>query len=465
MVEHRNVLSLWQGLEHIYRQSASCQRVGVNASLNFDASVKQFIQLLSGRTLVLVPQGVRWDAAKFLNFIKQHRVDGIDCTPGQLKTWLSAGLLEDDGHRLRLVLVGGELIDGELWNSLCLSAETRFFNVYGPTENTVDTTSASLQGDTTTPHIGRPMENRCVYILNRQGQPAPVGVPGELYVGGAGVARGYLNRPQLTAERFVPDPFSADPNARLYKTGDLGQWRADGSIEYVGRNDHQVKIRGFRIELGEIEAQLVRHEQVRDAVVVVREDAPEDKQLVAYITSRGQSAPNVAELRERLKKALPEYMTPSAFVILQNLPLTPNGKLDRRALTAPGIEAYVSREYQEPQGEMEATLAEIWRELLHVSRVGREDNFFELGGHSILAMQVVARVQSSLSIAMPIGMLFESETLQQLAVEVDDLRRMRLLDRLSDGGIELEALLERLASMPENQVQQLIRKFETEGTL
>ncbi|MBM0108954.1 non-ribosomal peptide synthetase, partial [Steroidobacter sp. S1-65] len=218
---------------------------------------------------------------------------------------------------------------------------------------------------------------------DRHLQPVPIGVSGELYIGGAGVARGYLNRASLTAERFVRDPFSADAQARMYKTGDLGRWRADGSIEYLGRNDHQVKIRGFRIELGEIEAQLANQASVKDAVVIAREDAPGEKRLVGYVTSRGAQPPSVEELRAHLKAVLPEYMVPSAFVVLSSLPLTPNGKLDRRALPAPELDAYVSREYEAPQGEVEEVLAGIWQELLHVERVGRQDNFFELGGHSL----------------------------------------------------------------------------------
>ncbi|WP_230980109.1 AMP-binding protein, partial [Steroidobacter gossypii] len=204
MIEHRNVSSLWQGLEQIYEYQPGCSRVAVNASINFDASVKQLVQLLSGRALVLVPDDARWDAGLLLKFVAMHQVDAIDCTPWQLKSWISAGLLTTPG--LRLVLIGGEPIDPELWNCLSKSAQTDFFNVYGPTESTVDTTAAHLNGDRSEPHIGRSMPNRRVYILDRHLQPVPIGVSGELYIGGAGVARGYLNRASLTAERFVRDP-------------------------------------------------------------------------------------------------------------------------------------------------------------------------------------------------------------------------------------------------------------------
>jgi amino acid adenylation domain-containing protein len=869
MIEHRNVVSLWQGLEHIYRESTACQRIAVNASFNFDASVKQFVQLLSGRTIVLVPQESRWDASMLLEFIREHRVDGIDCTPSQLRSWISAEFLKSNRCQLHLALVGGEVIDAELWSSLAQCSERRFYNVYGPTECTVDTTFAHLRWDTTVPNIGRPMENRHVYILDRYCQPLPIGVVGEMYIGGAGVARGYLNRPDITAERFIADPFSADPQARLYKSGDLGRWRADGTIEYLGRDDLQVKIRGFRIELGEIEGQLLQHPQVKEAAVLMRKNEFGEEGLVAYVVAefpqmnplgqqdsgeagaeivaqwkrvhdetysadligpsfsgwnssytdppipevqmqewlactidriralkpskvleigcgvglllqhlaqqclvyvgtdfsasalaqlrqwasrredlkhvellqcsatelenlptgsfdtvvlnavaqyfpdidyllavlqqsirflgsngkifigdvrhlgllpmfhsemqlskaaatvnvgqlrrriaravanekelvidpqffqvlpgrvpgisgvevhlkRGRapneltryrydvvlhtgeqmgpravceplkwqlaigstaeleaalrerrwcavrlsSIPNlrvareaaaqclietsdenleasalrrqlnelqfdgidpeklwelglrhgydvtlmpgeegcfeaqlldrtrtdqvspavspsvdamkswsayandplenglrqrlIPQLREYLKGRLPEYMIPSAWMVLKQMPLTPNGKLDRRALPAPQGRPEETGEYIAPQTEVERTLAGIWAELLNVDQVGVQDNFFELGGHSLLAMQVVARIGSSLSIEMPIRLVFECPTLKQLSAQVDDLRQVHLLNEVSRGGDDIEELLGRVASMSESKAQDLIREL------
>ena len=296
MIEHRHILNLWQGLESAYRQSAPCQRIALNASLNFDASVQQFVQLLSGRTLCVIPERYRRDAAQLLHFFSERRIHGVDCTPSQLKTWISAGFLEPGRCPVRMVLVGGEAIDSELWDTLARSSGMDFFNVYGPTECTVDSSIARLKGDTTAPHIGHPMENRRVYVLDPDHQATPIGVMGEIYIGGVGVGRGYLNRPELTKEKFIKDPFSVDPQARMYKTGDLGRWRADDNIEYLGRNDSQVKIRGFRIELGEIEAQLLQHPQVKEAVVLAREDEPGDKRLVAYVVgSRDASQVPVAD--------------------------------------------------------------------------------------------------------------------------------------------------------------------------
>jgi thioesterase domain-containing protein len=257
-----------------------------------------------------------------------------------------------------------------------------------------------------------------VYVLDGAMQPAPTGVAGELYIGGAGVARGYLNRPELTAERFVSDPFASEP-ARLYRTGDLARWRDDGTLEFLGRNDHQVKIRGFRIELGEIEARLLEHPGVREAVVLARERASGDKQLVAYVT--GEDALTPEALRGHLAAQLPEYMLPAAYVQLDALPLTPNGKLDRGALPAPKADALVTRPYERPQGEIEQMLAELWCELFQLERIGRHDNFFELGGHSLMALQMLSRVSARLQREVPVRLVFAAQTVETLARGIGEM--------------------------------------------
>jgi aryl carrier-like protein len=263
--------------------------------------------------------------------------------------------------------------------------------------------------------IGRRIPDLRAYVLDRRGEPVPAGAAGELFVGGAGVARGYLHRPALTAERFVPDPFSTDSGARLYRTGDLARWRADGTLEYLGRNDQQVKIRGFRIEPGEVEARLAEHPGVRDAVVLAREDTPGDRRLVAWYVARGE--PVAADLlRAHLAERLAEHMVPAAFVRLDALPLTPNGKLDRAALPAPEGDAYARRGYEAPVGETEAALAEIWAEVLGVERVGRGDNFFELGGHSLLVVHLVERMRQR-GLYASVRALFVAGTLAELAAE------------------------------------------------
>lgn len=466
MVQHINVVNLWQGLDQVYGRLDACNRVALNASLNFDASVQQLVQLLSGRTVVVIPQSVRRDPAIFLNFIEEKRIAGIDCTPSQLKSWISAGLLVRGKQRLRVVLVGGEAIEPELWDCLANSPEINFHNVYGPTECTVDATIARIKNAIGAPHIGHPMRNRRVYILGSSGQPVPIGVPGEIHIGGAGVARGYLNQPELTADLFVPDQFSTERQARMYRSGDLGRWRPDGTIEFLGRNDKQVKVRGFRVELGEIEAQLERHPLVKQATVLAREDAPGEKRLVAYVIPCSQGGmeitPDVDTLRSYLRSVLPDYMVPGAFVVLERFPWTSSGKLDRRALPAPELGAYMIRQYEAPQGEVEEIVAGIWQGLLRLERVGREDNFLDLGGHSLLAMQVMVRIRSLLAVEISVSAIFRFPTLRQLSSQIESLR---LLHRLDDAAkSDPDDLLQRVASMPESKVQELLQEFNMRGT-
>jgi hypothetical protein len=282
--------------------------------------------------------------------------------------------------------------------------------------------------------IGRPTPNARVYVLDARGGPVPVGVAGELHIGGAGVARGYANRPGLTAERFVPDPFAADPGARLYRTGDRARWRPDGRVEFLGRTDFQVKVRGFRVEPGEVEARLAEHAQVRQAVVVARDEGAGDARLVAYYASA--AAIEADALRAHLRERLPEYMVPAAYVWLQALPLNPTGKLDRGALPAPGGDAFARRGYQAPEGETETALAELWSKLLQVERVGRHDHFFELGGHSLLATRLVIQINRHMDVEIAVRDVFERPVLAELAQHVLDTQLAEFdpeeLARISD---------------------------------
>ncbi|MBM5687554.1 amino acid adenylation domain-containing protein [Burkholderia pseudomallei] len=434
MVEHASVVNLWRALdEAIYRAHPSARRVSLNASIAFDSLVKQWVQLLSGRTLVVVPEPVRFDGRRLLDAIGRDRIDVFDCTPSQLALIEGARGPEDEAYP-QVTLVGGEAIGKGMWSELASASSRTYYNVYGPTECTVDATLARITAEHA-PHIGGPLANVRAYVLNERLSPAPVGVRGELYIGGAGVARGYLNRPELTRERFIDDPFVA--GGRLYRTGDLARWRTDGRLEYLGRNDFQVKIRGFRIELGEIEAQLAKVAGVCEVVVLARDsaaavhdsatenaapDAPSpetataaEKRLVAYYTGDA----DVAALRAQAAQHLPSYMVPSAYVRLDAWPLTPNGKLDRRALPAPADDAYARAEYEAPQGAREEALAAIWRELLHVERVSRHDNFFELGGHSLLAVQLVSRLRQALSVEVALGTVFDAPVLSALAERLE----------------------------------------------
>ncbi|MES2300230.1 MAG: amino acid adenylation domain-containing protein [Pseudomonadota bacterium] len=414
MVQHRSVINLWQGLArsaflHVPAQA----RIGFNAAISFDASVKNIVQLLSGHCLVLIPQALRADALAMVAWFREQRIDMFDCTPSQLEAMCRAGMLADASFKQRVIVIGGEAIGAAAWQGL-QQAGVRAYNVYGPTECTVDATIACIGEAGPLPHIGKPMPNVRIYILDSLLQPVPLGASGEIYIGGAGVARGYLNRAELTDERFLPDPFGG-AGARMYRSGDLGRWQTDGSIAYLGRNDFQVKLRGYRIELGEIEAVLGACAGVREALVMAREDVPGDKRLVAYLTAREGAQVQVAQLRAQLLAALAEHMVPSAFVVLPAFPLTPNNKIDRKALPAPGQGAVVTREFCAPQGTLETVLAGIWQQLLGLERVGRDDHFFELGGHSLMAVQVLARLRQSLGLEAKLRDLFTHPVLSAFA--------------------------------------------------
>ncbi|MCI0745146.1 MAG: non-ribosomal peptide synthetase [Verrucomicrobia subdivision 3 bacterium] len=317
---------------------------------------------------------------------------------------------------MRLVSIGGEKASLEhlrKWKRH-VDENARLINTYGPTETTITTTAHVTSANADCLPIGRPIGNTQAYILDASLEPAPIGVVGELYVGGAGVARGYLNRPELTAEKFSPNPFDAP--GRVYRTGDLARWLPDGNIEFVGRADFQVKIRGFRIEPGEIEGRLRQHPAVRDAIVV-SSDSGREKRLIAYVVADGQVSGS--ELRDYVLKRLPEYMTPAAIVFIDRFPLTRNGKVDRKALPPAGPAMVDTSGLVAPRSQAERALAEIWSELLRVPQVGVRDNYFRLGGHSLLAIRVMSRIQETFGIELPMSSLFEAPTIEQLAAAIE----------------------------------------------
>ncbi|MHC5852384.1 non-ribosomal peptide synthase/polyketide synthase [Nostoc sp.] len=418
---------------------------------SFDVSVWEFFwPLLTGARLVVAKPGGHKDSGYLVNLILEQQVTTLHFVPSMLQIFLEEQGLKDCSS-LKQVICSGEALPLELQERFFACLGCQLHNLYGPTEAAIDVTFWECQRESNlkTVPIGRPISNTQIYILDQNLQPVPVGVPGELHIGGAGLARGYLNRPELTQEKFIPNPFSGSRGAeeqrsrgvrerrrkiakspvaspRLYKTGDLARYLPDGNIEYLGRIDNQVKIRGFRIELGEIEAALSQHQDVQTSVVIVREDIPGDKRLVAYIVPQPQVTPTISQLRSFLKEELPEYIVPSAFVTLDSLPLTPNGKLDRRALPAPEPSSELSDKYVTPRTPLEEILAQIWVQVLKVEPVGRHDNFFELGGHSLLATQLISRMRSSLKVELPLRSLFAAPTIAELAPLIQQLQQQDL---------------------------------------
>ncbi|HET6976571.1 MAG TPA: amino acid adenylation domain-containing protein [Pyrinomonadaceae bacterium] len=414
-VQHRSLANLSAALRQgIYTNfSENSLRVGLNATLTFDASVKQWLQLVEGHTLEIIPDEVRWDAREFLRYASEHALEVVDCTPPQLKTLLAV----DQETTLRAVLVGGDAIDEALWEQLAAHTGINFYNVYGPTECTVDTAAREISD--MRPTIGRPLANVQTYFLDEYAEPVPFGVRGELCIGGAGVARGYLHQPELTAEKFIPDAFGAQAGARLYRSGDSGRYVASGELEFSGRVDDQVKIRGYRIEPGEIEAVLGQHAAVQQCKVLVI--GTDDKRLVAYVVCDEPQASN--QLRAYLKERLPEYMIPAAFVALPQMPLTPSGKIDRKALPKPEqTDDLREQPLVLPRTPTEQQLATMWSELLGLQQVSIHDNFFELGGHSLLLTQLASRMRHTMNVDVPLRNLFEAPTLLALAERIDHAR-------------------------------------------
>ncbi|WP_164019479.1 non-ribosomal peptide synthase/polyketide synthase, partial [Pyxidicoccus trucidator] len=452
MNAHRAVCNRLLWMQHAYGLGAD-DVVLQKTPYSFDVSVWEFFwPLMVGARLVVARPGGHQEPDYLVRLISEQRVTTTHFVPSMLQHFLEQPDLESCSS-LRRVVCSGEALSPEL-TQRCLQRlpSAQLHNLYGPTEAAVDVTAFHClpQLGLRSIPIGRPISNTLIRLLDANLRPVPVGVPGELFIGGIQVGRGYLARPKLTAERFIPDPFASEPGARLYRTGDKARWLADGNIEYLGRLDFQVKVRGLRIELGEIEGALELHPQVRQAVVVVREDSPGDKRLVAYVVApSGEQAPDSSALRDVLKQRLPEYMVPSAFVSMEALPLNSSGKLDRKALPAPDGALTASVEFVAPRTPTEQLLASQWSLLLKATRVGARDNFFELGGHSLLATQVISRIRTTFGVDLPISALFAAPTLEALAASIDTLARQEL-------GPKLPSLLpvERTGALPLSFAQQ-----------
>jgi amino acid adenylation domain-containing protein len=386
-------------------------------TLSFDiAALEIYLPLAAGGHVVLASRETASDGTLLMEKLAQSGATLMQATPATWRLLLESGWQGD--KRLKM-LCGGEALPRELAAQL-LNKGSGLWNLYGPTETTIWSALYQVDSPDKPPPVGRPIANTQIYILDSNLRPVPIGVPGELYIGGDGLARGYLNHSDLTAEKFVPNPFSDSPGKRLYRTGDLARYLSDGNIEFLGRIDHQVKVRGYRIELGEIEAVLRGHPQVSEAIVLP-EDGPAGKRLVAYLVSI-QDRVEVGELRTFLKAKLPDYMVPSTFAFLDSLPLTPSGKIDRQALPKPGqSRPEVESAFVTPRTPTEELLARIWAEVLNLEKVGIHDNFFELGGHSLLAMQVISRQREAFRVELPLRSVFERPTIAGLAERIDTL--------------------------------------------
>ena len=409
-IKHASLFNLVCWHQQAYEVNCADRATQIAAPA-FDGSVWEVWPYLAAGASVHIPdESTRLDAGLLVRWLAERQI-----TLAFLPTPLAEAALREKwpaNSALRVLLTGGDRLNQRPAHKLPF----RLVNHYGPTENTVVSTCAEVKEgpSSAVPPIGRPLPNTQAYVLDAHLQALPIGVPGELHLGGAQLSPGYWNRPELTAQKFIADPFDPKPAARLYKTGDLVRWLPDGNIEFLGRIDNQVKIRGLRIELGEIEAGIARHPAIREAVVLAREDTPGDKRLVAYLVTDNPPADLVEQLRALLRAALPEYMVPAAFVLLEAFPLAPNGKLDRRALPAPDATAYPVRSYEAPLGEIETALAQIWCDVLKLERVGRHDNFFELGGHSLLAVSVIERMRRA-GLHTDVRALFVTPTLAALA--------------------------------------------------
>ena len=456
LVEHRQLSNYIHGIRERLALD-DCVSFAMVQPLTVDSCVTSiYPPLLTGGCLHLINEECAADAAALASYIRQHRIDCLKIAPSHLSALHQTSEPSELMPRKHLI-IGGEASRCSFGEQLRTLAQCAIFNHYGPTETTVGVTTYEVDESvkdvqSLTLPIGRPLPNVQAYVLDSNMQPVPPGVVGDLYIGGKCIARGYLKRPELTAAVFVPDPFSADPGARLYWTGDVARYLASGQIEFLGRQDQQVKVRGFRIELGEIETVLREHERVREAVVVARTDARGDTYLTAYVMAAHGPLPT-GELRAFLKEKLPEYMLPSVYLFLDQLPLTPHGKVDRRALPeAKGVAPELGVPFVAPRNAVEEVLSEIFAEVLRVERIGVNDNFFELGGHSLLATQIASRVRKALQPDLSLRKIFEAPTVGLLA-------KFLIASEPSPGQIEKTAeLFRRIESLSADELEEWLRR-------
>jgi amino acid adenylation domain-containing protein len=443
-VEHRQLLNYVDGILKQLKLPAGSSFSMVSPLTADLGNTMLYPALATGGTLHIISEDRAMDPEALGAYFQHHQPDSLKIVPSHLATLLMGAAPAEVLPQKRLV-VGGEACTWHLVEKVqALKPGCKVINHYGPTETTVGVTTHQVEAtDRTNNHsssvpIGRPLSNSQLYILDSHKNLVPIGVAGEAYIGGRGLARGYAGAPELTADKFVPHPYSEEPGARLYKTGDRARFQPNGSIEFLGRIDHQVKIRGFRIESGEIESVLDRHPAVEDAVVIVREDVPNEKRLVAYVVARHEPTPTFSELRSYLKEKLPDYMIPTDLVFLDLLPLTPNGKVDRQVLPTPDLErSRLETKFVAPRTPVEKILAKIWSEVLDLERVGVHDDFFELGGHSLLATRVVSWIRQEFHVDLKLRDFFKIPTIAELTKRIEGLLWINA-GRPSDDEAELQ---------------------------
>jgi len=481
MNTHRGIINRLCWMQAAYGLAdADC--VLQKTPFTFDVSVWEFFwPLITGARLVLARPGGHQDSAYLVSLISEQQITTLHFVPSMLQVFLEAPKLAEC-RSIKRVICSGEALAIEFQNRFFARLDAELHNLYGPTEAAVDVTSwaCERQSKQSSVPIGRPIANTQIYILDKEMWPVPVGVAGGLYIAGVGLARGYLNRPDMTAEKFVPNPFAHEPGERMYETGDLARFLPGGAIEFLGRADYQVKIRGFRIELGEIERALAAHPAVRDVVVVARETRASDKAIVAYVSPTPEHLPtlcptaeedgatnsslSISKLRKYLQAKLPEYMIPSAFVLLEMLPLTSNGKVDRRALPSPEYTRdKLEPEYVGPRTDNEQIIVNIFAEILRLDQVGINDNFFDLGGHSLLATQVLTRLTEKFNVEVSLRRLFETPTVAGLAEALVDLQQQSAvpltpIEKISQ---PVEELLAHLDQLSDQQVEALLMNFSS----
>jgi acyl-coenzyme A synthetase/AMP-(fatty) acid ligase/acyl carrier protein len=457
-VTHRAINRLVRNTEYVKLESSD--RVGQTSNVSFDgATFEIWGALLHGATLVVLPKETVLSPLELKREIAKRKISVMFLTTALFNQMAQS--VPEAFASLRYLIFGGEASDAQAVKRVVERGKPQHLvNGYGPTEGTTFTTTYEVN-EVTPGHalpIGRPLSNTEVWVLDRQGHLAPAGVTGELYIGGDGIAREYLGRPDLTAERFVPHPFSNEPGARLYRTGDLVRYMSDGNIVFLKRMDHQVKVRGFRVELGEIEAALNQYWAISKSVVIDNDDLPGGTRLIAYIVPEEGVEPASAELYAFLKEKIPSYMIPSIFVTLKEIPLTPNGKVNRAELPVPQMsEDGASANFVAPRSPLEETLAEIWRETLGVAQIGVESNFFDLGGHSLMATRVVTQIRERFGVELPLRVLFESPTIAGLAQHLDAVQvKETQLSRIL-------SMLENVENISEEEVAALLANAEAAG--